>query len=72
MGLEVSTKLVRTVMRKELGMGYRMAKKVPVQSNLERNLVLRQQYSLQILPILEQVYTSENLRPGSISEEIIS
>ena len=41
MGLEVSIQLVRTVMRKDLGMGYRMAKKVPVQSNLERNLVLR-------------------------------
>ena len=41
MHLEVSLKLVRTVLRKDLGMGLRVAKKVPIQSNLERNLVLR-------------------------------
>ena len=52
-GLEVSTKLVRQVFRKELKMGYRLAKTVPVQSNLERALVLRQQYSMRILPLLE-------------------
>ena len=34
-------------------MGYRMAKTVPIQSNLERSLVLRKQYSLRILPLLE-------------------
>ena len=34
-------------------MGYRMARVVPIQSNLERSLVLRQQYSLKILPLLE-------------------
>ena len=34
-------------------MGYRNAKAVPIQSNLERSLVLRQQYSLKILPMLE-------------------
>ena len=34
-------------------MGFRMAKTVPIQSNLERTLVLRQQYSLKILPMLE-------------------
>ena len=41
-------------MRKDLNMGYRMAKKVPIQSNLERTLVLRQQYSITMLPLLEQ------------------
>jgi len=41
MHLDVNTKLVCSVMRKDLGMGYRMAKKVPIQSNLERQLVLR-------------------------------
>ena len=34
-------------------MGFRIAKTVPIQSNLERSLVLRQQYSLKILPMLE-------------------
>ena len=54
MNLEVDLKLVRTVLRKDLGMGYRMAKKVPIQCNLERTLVLRQQYSIKMLPMLEQ------------------
>ena len=40
-------------MRKDLRMGYRFAKEVPIQCNLERNLVLRQQYYLRILPLLE-------------------
>ena len=41
-------------MRKELGMGYRLAKQVPIQSNIERCLVLRQQYSVKMLPLLEK------------------
>ena len=53
-GLEVSTKLVRVMFRKELKMGYRMAKVVPSQINVERALVLRQQYSLRLLPLLEK------------------
>ena len=44
---------VRQVLRKDMHMGYRFAKEVPVQCNTERNLVLRQQYSLRILPLLE-------------------
>ena len=53
MGLEVNDKTNRLVLRKDMHMGYRFAKEVPVQCNLERNLVLRQQYSLRILPLLE-------------------
>ena len=52
--MEVNTELVRHMFRKELGMGYRLAKGVPIQSNLERALVLRQQYSLRLLPLLEK------------------
>ena len=40
-GLKVADPLVRHVMRKELRMGYRLAKTVPIQSNSERCLVLR-------------------------------
>ena len=40
-------------MRKELRMGYRLAKQVPIQSNSERCLVLRQQYALKMLPELK-------------------
>ena len=34
-------------------MGYRLAKTVPIQGNSERCLVLRQQYALRLLPLLE-------------------
>ena len=40
-GLEVPKKLVSKVMRKDMGIGYRLAKMVPVQCNVERCLVLR-------------------------------
>ena len=39
--LEVSESFVRHVMRRDLQMGYRLAKQVPIQSNEERCLVLR-------------------------------
>ena len=51
--LEVSSKLVRQVMRKDMHLGYRLAKTVPIQSNTERCLVLRQQFALRMLPLLE-------------------
>ena len=38
-GLDVDEKLVCQVMRKDMGMGYRLAKTIPVQSNSERCLV---------------------------------
>ena len=40
-GLDVSKNLVSQVLRKDLGLGYRLAKTVPIQSNDERCLVLR-------------------------------
>ena len=40
--IEVTRKFVTNMMRKELRMGYRLAKQVPIQSNNERCLVLRQ------------------------------
>ena len=35
-------------------LGYRRATNVPIQSNLDRCLVLRQQYALRMLPLLEK------------------
>ena len=52
-GLAVADPLVRQVMHKELRLGYRLARTVPVQSNHERCLVLRQQFALRMLPLLE-------------------
>ena len=51
--MEVGLKFVRQVFRKDLCMGYRQAKTVPIQGNSERCLVLRQQYALRLLPLLE-------------------
>ena len=52
-GHELDPIFVRQVLRKELRMGYRMAKSVALQANSERCLVLRQQYALKMLPLLE-------------------
>ena len=51
-GLEVTPTQVKVILKAELGLGYRMAKKIPVQCNTERCLVLRQQYALKMLPLL--------------------
>ena len=53
LSLDVDDRLVREVMRKEMRLGYRQVKTVPIQSNSERCLVLRQQYALRMLPLLE-------------------
>ena len=53
LSLDVDDNLVREVMRKDMRLGYRQAKTVPIQSNSERCLVLRQQYALRMLPLLE-------------------
>ena len=51
--MEVNKKMVRQVFRKDMHLGYRVARTVPVQSNAERCLVLRQQYALKMLPLLK-------------------
>ena len=50
--VELSLPKVRESLKTELGLGYRRAKKVPVQCNSERCLVLRQQYALKMLKLL--------------------
>jgi len=39
--MDVTVQEVKTIMKDELGLGYRIAKKVPVQANTIRCLVLR-------------------------------
>ena len=52
--LSLSVVQVRTIMKDDLGLGYRMSRKVPVQGNSERCLVLRQQYAMHMLPLLKE------------------
>ena len=51
-GHRLDKRFVRQVMRKDLHLGYRKAKTVAIQANSERCLVLRQQYSLRMIPLL--------------------
>ena len=53
-GLIVTAQQVRTIMRDQMGLGYRLIKKVPVQGNSERCLVLRQQYAMKMIPLLQE------------------
>ena len=48
----VTIQQVQTVMRDDLGLAYRLTKKIPVQANQKRCLVLRQQYAMTMLPLL--------------------
>ena len=49
----VTPLLISKVMRKEMRMGYRKTNVVPIQSNLPRCLVLRQQFAMRMIPLLE-------------------
>ena len=52
--IEVTVEQVRAAMKDDLGLRYRVAKTVPVQANQERCLVLRQQYAMAMLPLLQR------------------
>ena len=52
--LDVKGVEVRNVLKDDLGLGYRIAKKIPIQANSERCLVLRQQYALKMLKLLAE------------------
>ena len=51
--VKLSTHDVQKVIKQNMGLTYRRVRKVPVQANSERCLVLRQQYALAMLPMLE-------------------
>ena len=50
--VDIKVQQVRDIMKDELGLGYRLTRKVPVQGNSERCLVLRQQYAMKMIPLL--------------------
>ena len=52
--IKITVQTVKSIMKDELGLAYRMTKKIPVQANEKRCLVLRQQYALVMLPLLEK------------------
>jgi len=51
--VELSTNAVQKVMKQSMGLSYRRVRKVPVQANSERCLVLRQQYAMVMLSMLD-------------------
>ena len=53
-GLELTKPQICRTMRKEFRLGYRKVGGIPVQANSERCLVLRQQYALRMVGVLEQ------------------
>ena len=53
-GASLNEKLVRNVLREELGMRYLKIKDVAVHSNSEKNLVLRQRWALEFLSLCWQ------------------
>ncbi len=50
--VKLTTQAVHQVMKKSMGLSFRRVRKVPVQANLDRCLVLRQQYALTMLSLL--------------------
>ena len=53
-GIDASLKQVRQTMKCDMHMSFRLAKRVPKQGNTERCLVLRQQYAIKMMELLEE------------------
>ena len=51
--VDLSLAKVQQALRKDIGLGYRRVRKIPIQGNSERCLVLRQQYAVAMLPLLK-------------------
>ena len=66
--IEVSVEEVRSIMKEELGMRYRIAKTLPKQANSTRCLVLRQQYAMQMLSLLQNGTRIINIDESWLSE----
>ena len=52
-GRKISLQYVRKAFRQRLGLRYKKVKKIPFQGNSERSLVLRQQFAIKLLGILD-------------------
>ena len=52
-GIEVSAKFTRLVLKKDLSLSYLKAKKLNTSANSDKNLVLRQQYGLEMMQLLK-------------------
>ena len=50
--INVSIPKVRKIMKQEMGLTYHIIKKIPIQANSNRCLVLRQQYALKMIELL--------------------
>ena len=66
--IEVTIQQVKTIMKDELGLGYRMSRKIPVQANSPRCLLLRQQYAQAMLPMLQNGTRILNVDESWINE----
>ena len=66
--MQVTETNVKKVMKQQMDMSYRTVKIIPKQGNTERCLVLRQQYALKMLSLLEQSKTIINVDESWLNE----
>ena len=62
-GMDIKAKLslIRSVMKNDLGMKYRKIKSISNQGNSPRNLVLRQQFALKYIQLMNEGKTIINV-----------
>ena len=53
-GIKTPPHLVRHVLRRRMGLKYKLCSKLAFKGNTERNLVLRQQFALRMLKLIQQ------------------
>lgn len=64
---KVKASLVNKVMKKDLGMKFRKVQKVPLHLNSDRNIILRQQWAIKYLELVNN-YTFLNIDESWLSE----
>ena len=66
--MEVSLRQVRLALRKDCQLGFHRAKKIQPRANSDRCLVLRQQYALEMLKLLDKGKRIVNLDETWLNE----
>ena len=61
MDIEAKLSLIRSVMKKDLGMKFKRIKSISNQGNSPRNLVLRQQFALKLIQLMTAGKTIINI-----------
>ena len=66
--IDVSIPNIRVILKQQIGLRYHIAKKIPLQGNSQRCLVLRKEYALKMIELMEKKCNIINVDESWINE----